>query len=289
MDDYKPISPKELERGYFFVTHRLLINKILFIASIVILAIFYIFIIFKVVAYISSPGFDSMALEINQSKFDWASYHSSRAPQELVMETPEFTSLGDRRYNIMAMVENPNEDWAIVSMDYHFVSQGEDTENRTTFLNPGEKRLVTLTAYQSDKAIRNPQLVISNIKWRRVDNSFPQINIEVSNIKFQAAVRETVDGVTTQLPSRVSWQAFNNSVYNFWEVSWQIALYNGDKIVAYNEANTRDFLALDSRELETVWLTDLPRVTRAAIFPVLNKLDTDIFKDIYVAPSIDNR
>ena len=289
MDDYKPISQKELERGYFLVTHRLLIKKIILIGAISLLAIFYAFLIFQIINYFRSPSFDTAARQIQGNTFDWATYHNQRVPKNLSIGKPEFISLGERKYNITTLVENTNQDWAVDSLDYHFVSQGESTPTKTTFINPGEKRLLALTAYESDKAIRNPELVISNIKWYRIDNSFPQIDIKVSNITFAAASRETVEGVTSELPARVAWQAYNDSVYNFWEVGWQIALYNGDKLVALNEAKSKEFLALDTRDLETVWLNGLPRVTKAVIFPVLNKLDSGIFKDVYVEPTLENR
>jgi hypothetical protein len=289
MDDYKPISQDELNRGYFFVTHKLLIKKIIFIVAILILVIFYGVLIFKTINYFRAPSLEDSALKIQQSTFDWATYHNERVPQNLSLNDAEFTSLGNQRYNISALVENKNKDWAVKSIDYHFVSQDEVTPTKTAFVNPGEKRLFALTAYQSNKAIRSPKLEVSNIEWYRIDNSFPLINIELSNITFQAASRETVDGVTSDLPARVSWQAYNDSIYNLWEIDWQIALYNGNKLVAINELKTKDFLALDDRTLETVWLKSLPRVTRASIFPLINKLNPNIFKDIYTTPRSGDR
>jgi len=289
MDDYKPISQAELERGYFFVTHRLLIKKIIMVLAIVALAIFYGVLIFKTIRYFMGSSFSDSALQIQQHTFDWASYHSERVPKDLILGKPSFVSLGDRRYNITALIENTNADWAVKSLEYHFVSQGEDSPTKTAFINPGEKRLLILAAYESNKAIRNPELVVSNIEWYRIDDSFPQIDIELSDITFHAATRETVDGVTTELPSRVSWKAYNNSVYNLWEIDWQIALYNGDTLVAINNLKSKDFLALENRDLETVWLSRLPRVTRASVFPLINKLDPNIFKDIYVEPKVELR
>lgn len=285
MDEYKPITQKELERGYFFVTHRLLIRKIAFGIAIFILVILYGVLIFNTVNYFRGGGYTESARTITESTFDWAAYHQARAPINLEISNPEFISLGDRRYNIAAMVRNPNDNWAVKSIDYHFVSQGEETPTRTTFINPGEEKLLALTAYQSDRPIRNPELVVSNTKWYRIDSTFPQINIEVSDIRYTAAIRETVGGVTTDLPARVSWTAYNDSVYNFWEVDWQVALYNGNALVGLNELKAKDFLALEERDLEVSWLVRLPRVTRAAVFPVINKLDSDNFKDIYVPPN----
>lgn len=289
MDDYRPISQKELERGYFFITHRLLIKKIAYIGSIVALLIFYVFLGYRVFDYLRAPGFESSAMAIQASTFDWATYHAARSPQEISFGQPAFTALGDRKYNIAVLVENPNSQWAVRSIEYHFVSQGDDTPSQTAFIGPNEKRLLALTGYESVKAVRNPELVVSDIEWYRIDSSFPEINIKVFDVNFSAASRETIEGETIELPARVSWQAYNESVYNFWEVDWQVALYNGDKLVALNRAKTKDFLALETRNLETIWIGGLPPVTRAVIFPIINKLDPDIFKDIYVEPSTDNR
>jgi hypothetical protein len=289
MNDYKPISKAELERGYFLLTHKLLIKKLVFGLIILVFIIFYGVLIFKAITYFRGTGFSTSAMQIQQSTFNWANYHSQNAPEAIEIGKVSFISLGDRRYNIVALVENTNADWTVKSLDYHFVSQGVETPIRTAFINPEEKRLLSLTAYESDKAIRNPELVISNIEWYRIDGSFPEINIETSNIKFQAASRETVDGVTIESPTRVSWDVFNDSVYNFWEIDWQIALYNGDTLVAINELKTKDFVALETRSLETVWLNRLARVTRATVFPILDKLDKNIFKNIYADPEFEIR
>ena len=37
-----------------------------------------------------------------------------------------------------------------------------------------------------------------------------------------------------------------------------------------------------------VWLGDLPRVTTVEVYPILNKLDSDNFKDLYIAPGSDD-
>ncbi|RJQ35342.1 hypothetical protein C4566_00810, partial [Candidatus Parcubacteria bacterium] len=79
----------------------------------------------------------------------------------------------------------------------------------------------------------------------------------------------------------VTWQAQNLSLYDFWEVDWQIALFDGDNLVGVNEAKSRDFKSLESRDIEVAWLKDLPRVTKVQIFPVLNWLDKDNFTSYY--------
>lgn len=290
MDDYKPLSQSEIDRAYFFVSHRLLIKKIILIAFAVALAILYIILFFNLINFFRASSFEETARQIENSTFDWAAYHSDRAPQDIITASSQFISLGDRKYNLAVYAENPNDRWAAISVEYNFFSDGQLIASDISFLNPKERRLLPIIAKELDSPVRNLSVEIGDVEWQRIDNNFPSIEFDISNVAFQAASRQsTEDGDTIDLPSRVTWQAENLSLYNFWEVKWQVALFNSDRLVALQQVVSKDFLGLEKRNVEAVWLDVLPRVTRAEINMVLDKSDPSIYKDIYVAPSSDNR
>ncbi len=284
MDDYKPISQKELERGYFFVTHRLLLQKIILAIVILLLAILYVFAVWRGIAYFRGGSFGSLAAQIDEDTFDWASYHQKRAPQEIVIDDAQSISLGNKKYNLTAQVANPNNDWALSEVEYYFVVNGQATPTATTWLNPGEEKLFLLPAYEAPAGVTRLSLEISDKKWQRIDSNFINIDFEVANVQFHAATRQVVDNQTLELSARVSWQATNTSLLSFWDVGWQVALYNGDRLVAINQLTTHDFLGLEQRDLEVAWLNQLPRVTKAKVIPLFNKLDYDNIKDVEVEP-----
>lgn len=281
MDDYKPLSKDELERGYFFLTHRDFFKKIFLWVAIGLLAILYAGLAFNVFRYLRAGSLDEAAMGISQN-YNWAAYHQANKPQAIVVASPQYFSLGGQRYNLAALVENNNANWAIKKLDYTFVVNGQDISSQTSFLNPSEKKFLLVTGYEARAGLSKLEVKINNIDWYRIDNNFPDVNWDIKDVKFQAATRQTVAGEAVDVPARVTWQAQNLSLYNFWEVAWQVGLFQGDRLIGVAQINARDFLSLETRAMELVWLGDLSRVTRTDVYPVLNKLDRNNFKQLYV-------
>ncbi|MDP2812573.1 MAG: hypothetical protein Q8O32_02675 [bacterium] len=268
------------------LTHRPLLKKILIGAGIFVVLLIYTLAVWNFIKFIRAGTFNTMAQQANWT-YDWASYHQSRQPQAIKNSPAQFFSVASRKYNLVAVVENSNEDWSVASLDYTFIINGQELESQTAFINPEEKRLVTKMGYEAVTGISKVEIKIDNIKWYRVENDLPEINFEVKEAKFFPATRQTVGEDTFDVPARVTWQAKNWSLFNFWDVTWQVVLMSGAKIVAVNELNTRDFLSLESRDLEVVWLNDLSRIGTVEIYPILNKLDFDNFKELYIEPGSD--
>ena len=288
MQDYQPLDPKDLERSYFLLTHKDSIKKIfLLILGVFILAIYLIFVL-NFIPFVKAGSLNNLAQSIGQS-YNWSTFHASRQPQPLRNSSPQFFSLGGGNYNLLSIVENPNQDWAISSLDYKFVINGQELPVQKAFLNRGQSRLFTKMSHREDKGISSLEIKIENIKWYRAENDIPEIAWEINEVNFQPASRQTVEGRTFDIPARVTWQARNLSLYNFWEVDWQIVLMAGDRAVGFNELKSRDFMSLEKKELEIVWLYDLPRVSTVEIYPILNSLDFSNFKNLQLDPSSGDR
>lgn len=288
MNDYKPLTKKQLERGYFFLTHKALYRKIVFAISILILIILYIAIILGVINYIKGSSYQNLALNLN-NKEDWATIHSQRQPIPLEVSSTAVLPLGDKKYNLVAFVDNMNNDWSITEFDYTFIINNKPIEVGKTFLNPGEKRIILKIGYKSQEVVKNLDVQLDNIKWRRFDDSVPIINWRISDIKFYPVSRQTVGSDTEEIPAHVNWSAENLSLYNFWDIGFQIVLFSGSKIVGVQEINSSNFLSLEKRNFEVPWLDDLPRISKTDIYPVLNWLDYDNYKDLDIKPSGDSR
>lgn len=279
MENYEPLSPKELERGYFILTHRQAIKQILLVLIGLVIIIVYAISVFNVMKLIQSSGWQSLAISIDQSP-NWSAGHSDRQPLDLINTATQFIPLGDRLYDLVAFVENPNPNWAISNFQYRFVINDEPLAVEESFLNPGESKMIIKTGYQSPKAINSLKLEMGNLKWRYFDNDTPVINWDINEVKFQPISRQTVDDQSFTIPPRVTWQAKNLSLYNFWEVDWQVAIFSGDKLIGVKEYQAENWVGLESRDLEVVWLNDLPRVTKTIVSPELNWLDFDNYQDL---------
>ena len=67
MDDYQPLNPKDIERGYFLLSHRGLIKKIILGLAIFVIAIVYLVAILGLVKFIREGSFSTMATSTNQN------------------------------------------------------------------------------------------------------------------------------------------------------------------------------------------------------------------------------
>jgi len=277
MDPYQPLKPSQIERAYFVLSHRDKLIKIATIVGILVVVAIYGWLTYSLVNLISAGSYESMAANV-MPRSDWENYHLQRAPRDLEVKNATFVSIGESRYNLVADLVNPNTNWAVRDLEYHFVVNGENLPVDKAFVNPGEERLLLRTGYQMVLPINSVQVVIDNVGWRRFEDDAPIINWEVTDISYNPVrTIETSSGPDT-LPAGVSWTARNLSLYNFWEVEFQIAIFSGDRIVGVNSTRAKDFYSLESRSMDVVWLNNLPRVNNVKIYPLVNWLDENNYK-----------
>ena len=116
MADYHLITNQELKKGYFFVTHRILLKKIgLALFALVVISIYF-QLIFTTVSFIQTENFKTSALQIDQSQ-DWLAYHRQHSPAIINVSAVQYLPLGGKRYNLVAFVSNPNENWAVSGLE----------------------------------------------------------------------------------------------------------------------------------------------------------------------------
>ncbi|MCD4760974.1 hypothetical protein K8R42_03690 [bacterium] len=289
MNDYQPLSPKELERSYFFLTHRRTFIKAFFGVAILALLVLYGIMFLNLFGYLRAGNCQNVAMALTENVHDWTAYHQQRQPTPIKVMPAQFLALGSRRYNLVAYIENPNPDWSVTSFQYYFVANGQPLPAEIAYINPGESKMILTTGYEAPLPLSNVDVVVSDFKWRRDEGDLPPIAIVVNNIRFLPATERIQGERIIQLPATVSWQAENNSLYNLWEINFQIALFSNNKLASVEEIVVRDFFSLEKKDLEAVWTSDLSRITSTEVYPVFNKLDFDNYKDLYVDPSSDNR
>ncbi|MFA5127344.1 MAG: hypothetical protein WC465_05120 [Patescibacteria group bacterium] len=290
MPDYQPLTPKELERGYYFLAHRALFIRLFWILGILSLVIIYGILVFNLVKYFRGPTWSELAQNIT-SNSNWASYHAARAPENIIVGPVRVLPVGDDLYNFVAIVENPNEKWILPQFDYRFIIQGQPLPVEQAFLNAQEDALLLKIGYKSDLALSNldVQLETGNYQWYRLDSSITPIEWDVRDISWQPASNISVDEKSIPLPATATWQAQNLSLFDFWQVDWQVALFSGDTIVGVAAVTDRDFSAQQTKHLEAVWHNSLPHVSRVEIWPRLNWADKSLFKDSATQPRGSDR
>lgn len=288
MDYFEPLSKKDLDRGMYFLQHKATFIRWAWILAGLLLILIYALLVFNLVRYIQAPSWLEISQEFKKNG-SWSVYHKQKAPLELDLGQAKALTLGQGIYNLVATIKNPNPDWLVSSLEYRFVVNGEELPIRTSFLNASDQHLLLQAGYRADSAIGSVNVKISQVHWQRLSDSVPQVAWEISDLKYQPASSVVVAGQTVQLPAQVTWQAKNKSLFNFWEVGWQVALYENDNIIGVAEVNERDFESLESRTIEATWTYSLPRATRTEVWPILNALDKNNYKSAELIPGNQDR
>ncbi len=264
MVDYKPITEKDLEKGLFFLKHKLLLKRILLSLAFLILALIYLKFFFSLILYFRNTSFYSLA-KIIDTNYNYAAEHQKRAPSELDISDAQYLSIGNKKYNLVAYIENPNEDWAVAEFEYRFIINNKPLNTQKAFLNPGQSRFLITLAYEAQKPIKKIEVEIGNYYWRRYNNDTKVVDWSLTDISFNP--------LSTDLPAQAFWTAQNMSLFDLRKVIFQIALFNGQRLIAINEIQASDYLSLDKKELDSIFWYSLPRVTETQVLPLFNWLN----------------
>lgn len=288
MDYFQPLSQKDLERGMYFLQHKTLFIRLAWLVAILILVSIYGILIFNVISYVRGASWAELAETVKKNGA-WSTYHTQKAPLEIELGQAQALTLGNSLYNLVATIKNPNPDWLVSSLEYRFIVNGQALDTKMAFLNASDQHLLLQLGYRSDSSIGSVNVEIDNLRWQRLDSETAQIFWPITELKYQAEGSVLVNGVNVNLPAQVSWQAQNKSLFNFWEVGWQVALFDNDRIIGVAEINERDFRSLETRSMEATWAYNLPRATRAEVWPILNWLDKNNFKSADTTPASQDR
>ncbi len=275
---FTDLSNQDLERGYWWLQHKTLINKILVVFLILALLSFYTWLFFAYLRYFRSGTWESYAQQLDSSRFNWAQYHQTRMTKGLKISSAQALATNGSLYNLAAAVENPNTDWLVSKLTYRFIVNGQAQANKETFVLPSSNKFLLQTAYQAKSSIQSLKIEILETTWQRVEADIFDV-FTLNEPQYLGPNTQVVDDKKIDLPGKVVWQATNDSLFDFWQVPWQVAVYNQDRLVGLSELVVEDFQSLETKDLEVIWLYDLPRITKVIVIPQLNILDKSNIKN----------
>lgn len=279
MAEYQPLTSKEIEQGYYFLTHRKIFIRLALGVMIFLVFIIYAILLFNFIKSLQMSSWQEIA-NGQQTTNSWSAYHQANQPQDLAVGKPLALATGTNLYNLVVIVKNPNKDWFLSQFDYTFLVNGQALQTKQAFLPTGDQTILSFSGYPSAQNIRDLKVEINNYHWYHRNSQVKPINWEIKNISWQPLSRNTVGEKVVTLPARASWQAKNLSLYDFWQVDWQVVLFANDTLVGVGEITSRDFNSLQTKDLEAIFNYNLPAVSRVEIWPHVNNLDKDNFKKI---------
>lgn len=261
-------TDRELKFSYWYVTHKLLLRKIVIIVLVIVSLIFWAYSLFGLVTFLLDyKKIDDQTKQLLFSPASTLLTAEETTPKPFnLSDNISFAGLKDT-FDLAAQIENINKDW-LVEFNYNFRSMSTSSVIQKGFLLPQEIK------YLMDLGGANPNasLEISNIKWRRIVN---YDKIKESHYRFVIENQEFIPASKPENPSRLKFDVFNDSPYGYWEAWVLVELYSNGNLVAINRAPLLAIKSGEKRTIELNWLQDLPNIDDIVITVDVNFLDSN--------------
>ena len=277
MTNGQPISERKLALAYWYVTNKLLLKNILIAILIIFNVLFIAYLIYLLIfnLVIFQKDYQTILNNLLAINPDYQNLRVANLPQEIRVGQINIYP-NNERYDIVAEISNSDPQWW-ASFDYQFQVSEDLTEKRNSFILPGEtKKIVDLSVDNGDLASR---LVLTNVNWQKeinyADLKKLRLKFDIQNVEYIPA-KEL--GVGQELViSRVIFSIYNNTAFNYKNVSILILLKSGDAIVGVNQIGSGALKSGQTNNLESTFFQPLPRITSVEILPEVNILDENVY------------
>ena len=277
------LSEKQLDRGYWWVTHKVQVRKVFTIVLGVVAFVLVVYALYGFGDWFFGSGVYErfQTGQLAQPLTNFTSFREADRPRDLTAESAIVLGAGDKKYDMVARTTNPNPQWW-VEFEYRF---GDATPAKKAFLLPGESRYLAALGVQSDARPSVTDVKIENIMWHRVNlhNTRPDIatwmnerlNVRITDTNFSPP--EATDPVPVW---RAMFTVENDTGFSYFNVGFMVTLLSGSRVVGVNQVVISDLRAGERRAVDASWFSDIPTVTKVEVKPILN-----IFDDhLYIAP-----
>lgn len=268
------ISDFWLKINYWSITHLKELKKwwvIVFLAVDIFIAVFA---LTNTIIYLLTMERDTgLVRDMASNVVDYSGYHQRISPQDIEVQNAVALSQGSKKYDLLAMINNPNANWAVTSLSFVFTSSAGETKESSSFLMPNESKYLTFLGQTYEKPPSDLKLEIRNIKWQRIKDmaSFPVLDFKIENLQIIPLSTSTGENVL-----KVTADVANASIYGFWQAKFAVILKSGDQVVGINYVTLNEFKAFEKKILISQ-RSNVQSVTSAEIKPEINLTDQGNF------------
>lgn len=280
-NEMNQLTEKQLKFGYWFTTHKGLLRRIgygIFIVADVVLVGFA---LYGFVDHFLISWNRDMVLrrDLGRAIFSNEVVQATAPDALLVKQTSVFRS-GEGRYDFLAVVQNPNEDW-YATFIYQFVSGETVTSEQEGFILPQEEKYVTQFATPFAGAPRETEFRIIDIDWRRVNRRVIRDYAIWKNERLRPIVSNVVHtqnatGLAAGI-SRTSFDVKNPTAFGYWQIGLAVALLRGTTPVAVNYIALDRFESGETRSVDVHWFEPLPSASTVDIRSEVNLFDPSVY------------
>ncbi len=264
---------------YFFINNQIVFKRMIVVLLILLNIILWWISGVKLVNYFSSAkNYNKSLTELVENTINWSVYHEQQKPISLKIISVNKVKISNNKYDLVAKINNPNTNWDCKNFKYSFVVDGFVTDWQEAFILPEQDKYLFKFSYNSATALSQVDVKIQDFNWSRVKN-IDQDRILI----LQDFIIENKEFNQENKIAQVKFDAINKSHFSFWQLGWQIILYQNNRVVGVNYVTTQNFISNQTRKISSVWNNILTDPKKIEIIP-----DIDIFNENNYILSTEN-
>lgn len=280
VDPTGEFSNKDMARSAWFVSHKILLRKILIgiLLTWAIVAGIYALVILG--AYLFSGYWTDRDTRI-QTVQEFQNYTNSQAAyaaQALQINDTKVFQNGEN-YDFYSAAINPNLSF-VARIKYKYVFEGGETPSKVLTIDPGKKIPLTVFGFQSANYPVAAKLVVEDTRWRKINAH------QIADIKGYMATRSNfvIDAVSIEhnvaggpVPPRITFDIQNNTAYSYYEGRFTLALLSGGTVEAIIPLSIKNFRAGENFPLDIRPAFDISGIDDIEVIPLMDVFDSSEF------------
>jgi hypothetical protein len=276
------LSNFQLKFGYWYLRNKIFLRKLGIGFLIFLCVALWGFSLYRgiMMLFVEQNSYRSMVNSLEYDAINYSYFRERNKPQQLQLVSSNIINQPDGKFDVIAQVINPNDNFVARNVQFELVSGANIIESKTITVYPGETRYVMF--FLAESAQGGAQIRIGNIDWLRferfADFADPRLRFAVTDIRFQTPIESRNTG---QVPaSTLSFSITNNSAFSYWEVGMIMILQSGGRPVAANYLTLDQLKSGEKREVVMRWYESLPSITQYTIVPVVDLINPQAYMPV---------
>jgi len=280
VDPTGEFTNKDLARSTWFVTHRILLRKIVIGILLTWIVVAGLYSLVIVGAYLFSGYWADRDIRVRTVQ-EFQNYNnsvSSYAAQPLQISGMKVFQTGEN-YDFYSLAVNPNLHF-IAKIRYNYVFEGGETPSKVVSIDPGKKIPLTVYGFSSASYPAGAKLQIQDTRWRKIN---PHV---IPDVKGYSMARDNflVENVTIEhnlagsvVPPRITFDIQNNTAYSYYEGRFTVLLLSGGSVEAIVPLSIKDFRAGQNFPLDIRPVFDISSIDDIEVIPLMDVFDSSEF------------
>ncbi len=280
MPDQQELTEQQFGLAYWYVTHKLLLKRIVIGVLIALDAALLGYGIFGLLSHyvLDAQKQRQIEEELVRAGLNPA-VHQALVPKPLGI-SPTQVFAGKNGFDLVTSIRNSNPLIA-ARFSYRFVAEGFASEPKAGFILPGDDKLIVSLGVTSPRRPANAQLELLDVTWQRINRhqipdystfALDRLAFRITDIKYDPAV-----ALNNTTVGKTSFTVTNATGFGYHDVRFLIVLYRGASPAAVNTLTIENILPGQVRQGEVTWFDPLPAVSKVTVIPEVNIMDDSVY------------